>query len=387
MHERDLLKTLRRTAVGLPDQTWVARQRDILISQISGQQDRAFDLISPAGARLTWDIAGLLLPRQAVARGIITVALVAAIALSSSITTAMAERSVSGDILYPVKITSEKVQMSLTKNPEAKARLGVSFAGKRVSEMQQITNTAEQHEKKFQKILSTLEGYKKSVVQATQRLSQMQQSASAQNVVAVATLMNDQVEDYSVTLSANKQAAVQPITEALAVSEQAVNQAVDIIVQKHQDGVVSNEVVQHIAEKKINTANEKVAKLSEQIGQAKAAVAGNPTTAAEAKTANQKLGAVEAKPSQAKEELAQAQQLLISDPASSLEKVKTARELTKEVQTALDEAQTAVGPAETITDPALVNAPEPEAVTPTETPSWWESIRRATLISGEGDGQ
>jgi|GEM_PF-1626769 len=385
MHERDLIKTLRRSNVGLPDQTWAARQRDILLSQISGQrQDVHFDLISTAGARLSWDIAGLLLPRQTVVRGVITVALVAAIALSSSITTAMAERSVSGDILYPVKITSEKVQMGLTKDPEAKARLEVTFAGKRVSEMEQITNAVGQHEKKFQKILFTLEGYKKNVAQAASRLTQMQQTASAQNVVAVATLMNDQVEDYSVTLSANKQAAVQPIAEALAVSEQAVNQAVDIIVQKNKDGVVSNEVVQQIAEKKINTATEKVAKLSEQIGQAKAAVANNPTTINEAKTANQKLGAVETKPAEAKSELAQAQQLLNSDPGQSLEKVKTAQELTKQVQNALDEASTAVQPTEVITDPALVNAPEPE-VAPAETASWWQSIRRATLISGDSE--
>lgn len=382
MHERDLIKTLRRSTVGLPDQTWAARQRDILLSQIAGQQDRGFELLSGAGARLTWDIAGVLLPRQAVMRGVITVALVAAIALSSSITTAMAERSVSGDILYPVKITTEQVQLGLTTDPEAKARLAVSFAGKRVSEMEQITNAADRADRKTQKILSTLEEYKKSVVQASQRLTQMQQSASAQNVVAVATLMNDQVENYSVTLTENKQVAVQPITEALAVSEQAVNQAVDIIVQQHQDGVVSSEVVQHIAEKKIDTAAEKVAKLSEQIGQARAAVASNPTTAAEAKSANQKLGAVEAKPDQAKQELAQAQQLLTSDPASSLEKVKAAQELTKAVETALDEAQTAV--QSPVTPPAeLINAPDESESVPEAPTSWWEGVRRATLISGE----
>ncbi len=414
MNTSHLIKKLKNTDVASPRPEWVAQQRQMLMAQISTGQQAA-----PRGLAAFRQLVIEFFGSRVAYRFAATAVLVVAIVLSTSVTTAFAERSVSGDILYPVKVASEQVQLSLTTNKTDRARLTVDFAVKRLAEVRQIVAAEQDPDERVKKISETLKGYTKNISQAKEALNTLDNEANP-DTVEVASLITDQVDVLAGELEASKKAVDDAVTEvkqsapekseavtaeakavkdAIAASDATVDNAVDVILKKHQDGEVSAEQVAQLAEKKLGELKKKVSQLSAKVVAAEGVVSKQAETlaaeevAAEAESADdtvtepageetaaegaaeetestkeatdtteavvvvaeevpvkdgptldEQLGTIKDKPTEAASELVAAEALLTNgDAVGSLEKVKAIKQLTKEVEAIIDEVEATVG--------------------------------------------
>ena len=75
----------------------------------------------------------------------------------------VARYALPGDLLYGVKITAEEMELALTLNPIQKTDLHVSFAGRRLVELQELVL-----EGQFEYIPATVAGFEAHISQAAQ---------------------------------------------------------------------------------------------------------------------------------------------------------------------------------------------------------------------------
>lgn len=342
MTNQELITQLHTIKTGQPNTAWVERNREILLSQIRAQQSSRLDLFSRQGAFAGWQMIKYLLPNQLVLRALTAVALVIILVLSTSVTTVWADRSLPGDVLYPVKLTSEKVQLSLTSAPEDRAALSAEFAGERLKEVAKLRGQIGSVETD-KNIQATLDNYKITISEVNSNLQKVKTTASASTAVAVASIITEQVDGYAQTLVAQQQDTASAgvtgtaLQAAIEASNQTSSSALDIIVEKRD--VTSPEAITAIVNKKIDQANQKVVLLNTQLKQLTSALpAGQGSATPPVVTA-----AVTSQINQVPAVLAEAQTLLAEgDMAAAVQKIKQANELIKTVEQAVNPA-----PAET----------------------------------------
>lgn len=364
MNELELIKNLKALKTGEPNAQWVERNREILLSQVSAQQAAPVEIFSKEGANYSWQVAKLFFPGRLVYRTVGAIALVFVLLLSSSITTVWAERSLPGDMLYQVKLTTEKVQLGLTANQEDKTKLKVEFAGKRVAEIKKISEQEQPTADKVEKIKQSLENYQANITDVDTHLEEMKTGSTAQEAVDMASLVNNQVENYSRDLQKNTEAIdAEPsvMTSALAVSEKAADKAVGIIIEKNQSGEVATPEaeIQDLVTQKIDQAKGQVATLNktiEVINTVAPVVAGAPAAVPATAESKEVLNKAEAVTETASKNLNEAEALLQSgDAVASLQKVQEVKQITKETQAAVE---TTVAPV-LVTPPANLNVNAP----------------------------
>ena len=66
--------------------------------------------------------------------------LIILILINTTGATFASQSALPGDMLYPVKLASEKVRVTITANPTEKAKLHLAFASRRLQELQKITD-------------------------------------------------------------------------------------------------------------------------------------------------------------------------------------------------------------------------------------------------------
>lgn len=379
MNNKDLAKKLKQCQTGQPAAQWVARNREILLSQVRAQQGSRLDLFSKDGASFTWEAAKMFFPGKIVYRVSAVLALIFVLILGSSVTTAWADRSLPGDILYSVKITTEKVQISLTPDKEAKTKLKVEFAGKRIQEAKQISQKNDQSvEQKAANIKNSLENYKGSIKEVDSDLSDMaQQKDDPKKTVEVASMVTNQVDGFSQTLKDSQEDLKSVVgqqdvfKEAVDVSDQVADKAVNIIVEKHQSGevVLPTPEIQNIVNQKIDSVKDNVNSINQKIGEMsvpeKSDVKAGDTKAV---TDNNNLNQVETKTAEVQKGLAEAEKLLQQgDPIASLEKVQEVKQINKEVEAVVDGAATKTGDAAAQNTATGASAQQPVINTNTNT--------------------
>lgn len=113
--------------------------------------------------------------------------------------------SLPGDLLYPVKITTEKLQVALITDEGEKTKLKVSFAGRRLQEATEIINKEENGEKEVKVALAVLK-FRAEVLSIQVNLPNLNEE-SKKSVEDSIAAMNSEVE--KITL-ANETAEIQP---------------------------------------------------------------------------------------------------------------------------------------------------------------------------------
>jgi hypothetical protein len=334
MNNKELIKKLRDSKVAEPDTAWLKRNREILLSQIKAQQSQPVEVFSKDGAKFTWQAFQLFVPLRLVYRTVAAVVLIFVLALGTSVTTVWADRSLPGDVLYSWKLTTEKVQLTLTTDKEAKTKLNVEFAGKRIQEVQQLREQSDQPVgEQVENIKKTLESYTKNIEAASGNLEDLKNTKSA-NAVKVASLVNQQFEQYSEALKQDKAATTEvideaTIDEAISASEEASNKAIDIIITQQQSDstAVTAEEVQNLVNNRISKVKAEIEALDQRIDE----VGVTLKREADEDNPNQVLEQANIKTEAAKENLTQAEELLKSgDVVGSLQKVKEINEIVRE---------------------------------------------------------
>jgi hypothetical protein len=347
-----------------PNQDWVERQRELLLSQITRQsaaKPQSFLVNS-------WFLAKSLVPGgflRFVAQPVGVFAVLVLFAFCSGIFGVSASKgSLPGDFLYPVKLSSEKVKVGLTVKSEKKAVLHVEFAEERVKEIEAVAQKEKQLEKKKEKIQTAVAGLKEEMAEAQKTLDKVKETPKkAQEIVAAAKQVNEKTTAISEKIEQKKsetdnQEIVKFLDSAIKAADAAGVKAVEVIVEKHEAGAVqlTQEEVKKTIESigdKINKKQEEVKAVVEEVQEVSKTVSGNDVSANDAnKSAGEqvagqdiadKLKVIKAKPIEADQKLSEAKNLLSQgDLSSALKKVKQSAEITEEVKEGVEEINEAM---------------------------------------------
>jgi len=352
------LKTLQSVK---PRKEWVQLQRELLLSQIKSQttarkQSRILN---------TWFLAKSFMPTSLLrfaAKPLGALTVLAVFVFSTGLLGVNASKgSLPGDLLYSVKRTSEKMQIGLTVSKEKEAALHMQFAEERVSEIEQVTQGQATSDKKMKQISVSVDGLKDEMKKAQENLDQAKdQPRKAQEVVAMARVLDVKSEEINNRIEQKKsetgeQAIFDKLAEAQVATTQAGVKALEVIVEKHEQGEVTmseSDLVKTIDSKiekakvTIKHAEQKVESAKTSVENAQKAIleieAESPTKAtAPVKIETSVSPAVpttgtttttEDKPAEAKQILTEAKDLLNhGDLSSAVEKVIQSAEIAAEM--------------------------------------------------------
>ncbi len=234
------LAELRKEIVINPE--WKQAQRDILFTKISAQQDNSqLSLFTPW---MRYSIHSLARPFAGFAMLLVFI-------FGGAATVWGSFESMPGDALYSVKITTERLQVTLIQDEDKKADLKMKYAQKRVAEIKVLTQ-ATVSPKKQEALASTVREYNKTIaeVQAT-----VQRKASENNpeAVSLAKTLNTMTNEVTVTLAGvitNNPTTQQALDEAKESTQKAQQSAVVTIVKKSENKEEAKQVLQEYLDTK-----------------------------------------------------------------------------------------------------------------------------------------
>jgi hypothetical protein len=253
-----LLKNLE--AGGQPQDFWVKSNKEILLNQISPlakavkQENYYF--------RLVGDFFGRQVFRPALGAAVVIVGYFISISLMT-----VANASLPGDMLYPIKTASENVQMAMTFSDENKVNLQMDFISRRGDELQQIVRQPESAQVKMKKVETAVKKISKDVKEVNDKLTKIANTTSAKNAIEVVKQVDektlkvegDLVSAHALLSNEVKKEVVTDIKEAIANTGDVGTRALTIMVEKGQSGeqtaVSDMDIASRVAERIKNAEN------------------------------------------------------------------------------------------------------------------------------------
>lgn len=164
-------------------------------------------------AYLNWEA------QTALVRPVVTAAGTLGLILSGAVATVGATNSLPGDLLYPVKLATERVQLSFSSSSEQRVRLHTEFAERRLQEAVDLTSSDEPEN--AARLKEAVAGFKGELDSAHSELSGMQAATPGQAVVAAAALSR-KTEDFSVLISQSEANATGSAKSDVTAAKEAV---------------------------------------------------------------------------------------------------------------------------------------------------------------------
>jgi hypothetical protein len=262
-----------------PRETWVKSNRHLLMSQITSQ--------APEIKTSYWEmfsfVLKMFLPLRFVnfiARPVGIITMITIMVLSfGSLTVNASKSSLPGNILYPVKITSEKVKVSLTVSEDKKAKMHADNAEKRLQEINIIINSDDNEESKNKKISVASDNLKKEMESVSTNLDKVKdkkgEKEKVQKSMEIVKAVDQQIEEISQKLQEGKKAVldnnnvIKIINETQDIVDQVGVKTVEVLIEKYDKGEVelTSEEVFHTVEKKIKNIEDKIAEIKEKESQ------------------------------------------------------------------------------------------------------------------------
>jgi len=354
-----------------PDTSWVASNRAALLRALPERRvaTEKADTVSRVRSALH-----IFLPRSLAVtlRPMVTVALVALLTASGWIASVSASyNSVPGDVLYNVKLATEKTQaavVSVAGSKEQKAQLHLEFATRRAQEVKEVVkqNTATPKETTNADVSTAIESLKKSITVASDSVKDVSEKTPEKSIELVKNV-NEKTNAIVLTLNeVSKETAVAndvQLTKEVVETTKVVNdvgiKAVEEVVQKQSSGdlVASKEEVQNLVSQKIDTVLKDSKASGDTIAQVTLPVpivtstpvvllVPTSTAAAVASTTKEIANAVQKvneKTVAVEGTLKEAKQLVQNgELVEAMQKVKEANQVTQEAKQVVVEAQKAV---------------------------------------------
>lgn len=264
MTNKEILKKLKSINEINPDERWVSKNRSDLLLQIKDS--------CPAVQHGVWNkifvwlklnfgfLADLVIPKRFVdvfARPLAVSFVGAMIVFSTMATMGMAQDAIPGDILYPVKIVGENVQLALTADIESKTRIEMEFAGRRVKELNKLVAqnklSVSDLVEKVNKATSKLQ---KNINTVNIHLAELEKTGEVKDVLKVAKDIDKKISEYAIVLNKiNENALVNTkskVAEALNQAEEVGDKALEVIIAKHkgaEDGISDLEIAEKLNNK------------------------------------------------------------------------------------------------------------------------------------------
>lgn len=227
MSKRDLLRKLRSVHSAergiVPDQAWVSRTRVELMQKV-----RQADALVPLPASLRWrEAARTFAPAKLVSlmRGpaLATLSVIGAVLGGSLMGVNASERSVPGDLLYPIKLASEQTRLALTSDKAERIRLKTEFVDRRVEEIKTIVKAPDQNPTRVREAAMVL---KRDLDTVKNQLKEVKEESSSKTV-ELAKLVDEKTVEITEELGQVKTEVPQEVKPALSEAQaQAVQTGV-----------------------------------------------------------------------------------------------------------------------------------------------------------------
>ncbi len=176
MKEKELFEQLHNLSKLQPDADWKKSQRELMLRQINASHEEVSDAFSIKDF-LSLPINAL----QNLSQPVMATFMVAFLILTSGFVGLRASQETKpGDSLYVAKIVGEKTQLALTFNDKKKAQLVLEFAMKRAEELKYVASV-DSGEDKDEKVEKLVEGLKKDIDDAKQRIERITVADASQD--------------------------------------------------------------------------------------------------------------------------------------------------------------------------------------------------------------
>lgn len=277
MTNSEFYKTIKLVEEVKPNLQWVMNNRSALLSQIGYSTkksevtnlSRVQDLVKPVSG-FVWNFISSQKIVVSFGRPLMASLAGVALLLSGVSVMAVSRKTVPGNILYPVKIAEEKVQLSFASSVEEKIQLETRFAGHRIDELNRLTGLQTVSNKQTdEKIAKAMSNLKNNITTIKTHLADLTDKGEARQAMLIAKELDSKIIGYAVTLNKlnNNESGVGKVNEALNQVESVSDKTLAVMVAKQSEvkDVVSNV---EIAEK----LNNKIAFVEKGINQEKQAV-------------------------------------------------------------------------------------------------------------------
>ena len=172
MNDKQLFKEFKKISSFKPDNAWKAKNRELLLNQISSAQN-----VEKTGYFNFVLKSFSLIPQPAM-----VAVFILAITLSGGFLGLHAsQNTVPGDSLYIAKIFGEKTQFVFTFNDKNKASLSLEFAGNRAKEINQVLADTDIVDNKDKKVEKLVINFRKEIDGAKSRLEKINQNSEPVN--------------------------------------------------------------------------------------------------------------------------------------------------------------------------------------------------------------
>lgn len=172
MNDKQLFKEFKKISLFKPDQAWKAKNRELLLNQISSTQN-----VEKTGCFNFALKSFSLIPQSAM----VAVFILAIVLGGGFLGLHASQNTVPGDSLYATKIFGEKAQFVFTFNNKNKASLSLEFAGNRAKEINQVLADTDVIEDKDEKVEKLVIDFRKEIDGAKSRLEKINQNSEPLN--------------------------------------------------------------------------------------------------------------------------------------------------------------------------------------------------------------
>jgi hypothetical protein len=256
MTKKELLKQLHNLNREIkPDAAWKASNRDILVSQINAQTSG-----TQIDHKVLWH--GLLLQKFVIAayRPVGAMILIIGIVLGGyTMTVGATKNSLPGDFLYPIKLTGERMQVNIAGSDEKKANLEITFAERRLAELQKVSDKGSSDLFQKENLQVSLLKYQESINNVKNSLSKLEKTDS-KTAVKVAKLIDEKTKGYVDILTQQNDSnpdlgKTAGAKDALNASQSMAEKALDVIINEYKAGskeVTIDNVIQSLEKKMVD---------------------------------------------------------------------------------------------------------------------------------------
>lgn len=354
MTNRELIEKLNQvrdlTSGGNPDSSWIVSNKNIMMSQIqpNNQHESPVKEIGD-GFYYSQYINNLF--KQSFLKPVVATLSLVLIMLGYSATVSVANASLPGDMLYPIKTVQEKVQLVFTFQEDEKVKLQMTFVSNRADELQQLVKTTDDTDEKTEAVKKISQQIVKDVVTVKDHLNKISiASVNIDNtkVIEVAKEVDTKtmeikqglVETHSILSQDVKKEVEGDLKKAINTTEETGTSALNMIIKKYENGDgsidgkdVANRVADRIkdAEGNIEGAN----KVIETVSTSTTAILNSnakispPTSTSTAPT----LSSIKDQPQAAQVTIEKAKDLLgQKDFSSALEKITETNKIVSTVE-------------------------------------------------------
>ncbi len=264
--DRKLIKQIKTLRSIKPARAWNESTRDILLSQIRAQEvsaqptrvlSRPWVVLSGSISAAFHALAGGLFAHPTALAATVTMFLA-----GSTSAVFVAEQSIPGEPLYPVKLTKEQVAIALATDPDSRTKIELGLVAVRLNELSEVANRPAEDENRDRQVEQIAQTVADNLSNVTKKLDSIKKIGEPHKVAKLATSVAQATEEYEKTIAGlENSSANDKLGRVIETIDRTNTKALEVIVEKKDSAGISEESITKDISQKIEKAAQKLEKI------------------------------------------------------------------------------------------------------------------------------